>query len=564
MCRLCTPILALAGAGLLQGYGLASNPLMAGAVSGFATGGVRGAITGAVGAGIGSLVTAAIRDLPPCLNGVCTPAQQAAAGSILNTGTGSILTNEAFIPGTVQSQGSSLFTHLAKGATDVIQTAKTFIQQSFDIAGNFDQMKLTDSEDFGFSVRNPLDQATLGITNQFGSNETGWTQLTSNMQNNFGTGFDFSKLTETFTPTGIVKNWLNQGLTDQVLSTLDSAGFSYEMLQAGTIPDADIAKVMDTMPTKYFQEIITNIGVTAVTGAAINKFSDLLNANNLLGPAAAALVPTLPLLADKLFNLTGFNASATTGEEFGRFLAQISIPTLTQVMAAHANPAVYQALFNVPNLNLGTGSTIFGTPTMENIIGTSYNALYPNTITSMTAIAAQLSASTQGQNLIAAINAAAGTGGDPVQDAAAASAINSAKLPFTNPTNPTIISQLTAGDNAFLTLHNGLIEERKNQQLAGISTANQKGGVETVISFAQNLHDMATDTYNPWLKHETAVRSLALNHGGIYSEAILAGIAEGKNIKIFQSFGVPNPDVKLDAVQWAGIKAQSGDPPPLG
>lgn len=577
MCKLCTPILALAGAGLLQGYGLAVNPLMAGAVAGFASGGVKGAITGAVGAGIGAAVSNAIQQIPGCISGCATAEQQSAAGSLLSTGTGSGLDLGSFnsnefnnIPATVQSQGQSLFTNLTKGATEILESARGFITNAFDIAGNFDRMvnfdPATGAGEFGWTNRTPLDQITGGLSSQFNlaANPSGWTQLCENLKANFGTAFNFSDLTTAFTVPGLVNNLIGQGNADEILTALDKAGISYEQLQSGEVSASAVSAALDAMPSRQFQNILTNVGMTAVAGATISKFSDMLSANKILGPAALALAPTLPILGNGLFNLAGFNSTATTPLEWGTNLSQIKIPDVAVLTATIADPVARMAAYTVPGLNLGTGSSIYGTCTMKDIVGCAYSKNYSTSILDMVAVNTRISQTAEGQALIAAVASGAGSGSNPSLDTTAAAAINAALVPFLNPVNSVLQQDLSKGTTAFNSIFSGLVTERRNQELAGISPSQVTGSTESVIGFTSGLHNISEDSYSKWTGWEESVTMLAEADTSVYGKAILGGIAEGYNKKIFALMGIPVPDNKIDSTEWAQAKALSNNPPPLG
>lgn len=555
MCKLCTALLALSAAGLTIGGGLAMNPLVTGAVSGFASGGIRGAVTGAFSAGVGALANQAIKEVPGFLSGVASDSLRSATGSLLS---GTEFNN---ITSTIQSQGSSFFSNfnalggVAQKASEVFTNINAYATNAFNVSGSLAQLSdLRISEELGFNLTNPADLATGGLVREFGTLAgQAWTDVTTGIQR-FGTMFDPTNLGRAFNSINVADNLIRQGFGEEILGALDAKGISYEQLMSGAVDSRAVTAALDAMPGNHLRQMIEATGVQAIAGAAINKFSDVLQADRYLSAAALAVVPNLSSLGNKLFNVAGFNGQFGTFGEWGQTLSEISPPSTTNLNAIWNNQTNWETAFPLDAFSktIGQGSGVYGNPTIVDFAGSASGHTVPE-INEMTSLQAEVMNSQQGQTLRNAILSAQGTNGDPTADAAAASAIQSALAPFINPTNPVLAQTVAAGAAAFNTTFNQLVRERKNLGLAEIDLATTKATTNSVMSFTTELHNVHND--DMYLGYQSFIEKTITPD--VYGEAIAASIVEGKNLAILRDRGI-EVDTKFDPIAEARRRREAG------
>lgn len=555
MCKLCTALLALSAAGLTIGGGLTMNPLVSGAVSGFAAGGIRGAVTGAFSAGVGAVAGQAIKEVPGFLSGVASDALRSTADSLLTS------TEFNNITATIQSQGSSFFSNfdpaggIAQKASEVFQSINAYATNAFTVAGSLSQLgDLKISEELGFNLTNPADLATGGLVREFGTLAgQAWTDITSGMQR-FGTLFDPSNLGKAFNPLNVADNLIRQGFGEEILGALDSKGISYEQLMTGAVDPRAVTAALDAMPGNHLRQILESTGVQTIAGATIAKFSDALNIDKYLSEQARAVVPNLSALGNKLFNVAGFNGQFNNFQEWGQTLSQIGNPPTQYLNSLWNNETSWENAFPTQAFGktIGTGVGVFGNPTITDFAGSASGHTVPQ-INEMTALQAQVMNTTEGQNLRNAILSAQGTSGDPTADAAAASAIQSALAPFINPTNSVLAQTVAAGATAFNTTYNQLVKERRNLGIAEINLSTAKATTSSVLAFTTDLHNVHNDEM--YLGYQSFIEKTTTPD--VYGEAIAASIVEGKNLSILRDRGI-EVDTKFDPIAEARRRREAG------
>lgn len=575
MCKLCTPLLAIAAGGLIQGFGLQANPFVAGAVTGLLTGGVAGAAQGVLGAGIGVATTAigqSIAQIPNFLTGMANPNFVGPLPPGVN------INNNNFF-GSIVQQGTNLMASGARGLTETFSAAAGYIDNAFNLSGSIEALKgynINEGE-LGFTVKTWGDTLTGGVTSQFpgmpsegwtpeqwaqlqgsGSTGAGFNDVVSGLKNNLGTFY--GSVTDTltaFNPTSIVSNLVNQGLGTDVLGHLEKYDISYETLMSGAVDPARLTKAMDELPGKKFADIVAATGLTAATGFAISKFSDALASRNVLGATAAAAIG-IPLMSDlggKLFNLTGYNHNFTSFHDVGSTLEQLRNSPTTAIQAL--TPAAFTAFAAAALTNVGSGNGTFGNPQMTNMVGALTGDGYLTRMATIQTLNNTIAGTAQGQALINAIQAAQSAVGNPSQEASAAAAIDAAAAPFINPTNSQLAADIASGNTAFNNMYSKLREEKLNLKLAEIANPTTgnielKGSVSSVISFATGLHQVHNDDSN--LGIAKIINQATTSD--VTGEAIRAGIIEGRNLAILQAKGL-YLDTRSDPVELSKSRLSS-------
>ena len=566
MCKLCTPLLALAAGGLIQGLGIAMNPVLSGAVNGLVNGGISGAAQGALGGAVSSglsAITQSISQIPPFLTGM--PSNNFVdfppAGINLSS------PNNLF--SSITGQANNLLQNGARGFTEIFQGAAAHIDSAFNLSGSLEALRgynINEGE-LGFTVNSWNDIVTGGFTSQFpGMPGEGWTpeqwaaqfsndqsavgfkDMVSGLKNNLGSFY--GSVTDTltsFSPASIVNNWVNQGLGNDVLPHLEKYGISYEQLASGQVDTKVLTSALDQMPSNMFKNIVINTGLTAATGAVISKFSDALRTNNVLGATVAAGigVPLMNDLGQRMFNLIGYNHSYTGFPDIANTLSQLRTSGTSAISAL--TPANFTSFVTAGLAAVGTGSGTFGNPKMTDMIGALAGDGYNNRLASISTLNTQILGTAQGQALLSALQAAQGATQENAS--AIAAQITSAAQPFISPGNSQLAADVAAGTAHFSQMYNKLVNEKVNLRLAELvnsSTGNieAKGGTNSVIGFASGLHQYHNDESNLGMAQ---ILNLVTSND-VTGEAIRAGIVEGRNLALLQQRGV-YLDTRSDPVE---------------
>ena len=560
MCKLCTPLLAMAAAGILAGQGMALPSGFSAAAANFAANPLAAGAQILLGGASAALapIASAVSSIPGFITGAANSLVTGvvSGGPFLSqvAGAANPLTN--FVS-TLQSAGQSFFTDATRGVASIFNAAQGYAQGAFEMLGSLTQAgQLANGElAQGFSYYGPGDYATGGYLNELSEwTSTGFAAASTSMQSNMGSYFSSDNLLETFTPGGVVKSLVAQGFGDQVLSQFKQAGISYEMVQQGLVDSARITQVMDTLPNKEFAKILTATGLTAVAGGVIQKFSDTLNPQNILPPAARAGISSLENLGTRIFNVTGFNGNFSSMADVGKMLGAIEVPPeLNNLKRSWNSRAEWVAQYQDINRYVGNGNGPYKNPTMQDLMGVATGQGYTENISLINRKHAEIINTTQGQQLLAAFQAAQGVdAGDSSAVTAAASRIQLAAQPFINPANATLAATVASGTSAMISMASQLKNEDNNLRLAEIVPGTTRGDVNNVVAFASGLH--AVHDNSQFLGQQELITNLITNDK--YGEAILASIIEGKNLKVLQSYGI-NIDNRFDPTAYAASLADT-------
>lgn len=548
----------MAAAGVLAGQGLALPAGFSQAASAFTANPLTAGAQALLSASGASSFLAPLNSIPGFITGM-VPASLSSAvtagGPFLTAVTGGTNPMNNLVS-TALGAGQSFFNDVSRGAASIFGSVQAYATNAFDLSGTFAQVsQLVPGESAqGFLFSQPLDYATGGFSNQFPTiGESAWGGIHDSLQNNMGSYYDPANLSKSFTPGGVVENLVKQGFNDEVLTTLDRAGISYEMVQQGLVAPEKITAAMDTLPSRVFKDIVTATGITAVAGGVLNKFSDTLNVKNLLPVAALASVPSLASLGERIFNVTGLNGSFSTMSDLGSMLSKLEILPTNGALAQWPSQTEWETQYQGLGQYTGTGSGVFGNPKLEDLMGIAGGIGYTPIIQQFNTSHAAIMNSTEGQNLLTALQAAQAAGTDPALVAAAEAQLSAAAAPFANPTNSTLALQVAAGTALFSQMFNKIKKEDNNLRLAEIVPGEVKGEANSVIAFASDLHNVHDDSR--YLGTREMLSSITT--GDRYGAAIQASVVEGANLKTLQQYGI-NVDTKFDPVEYARLLVEQG------
>ena len=364
---------------------------------------------------------------------------------------------------------------------------------------------------------------------------------------NFGTLFDF-KNPQSLGAAGLIKSLQQAGLADSlsINDAISARGFDPKNL--ASVPDSVIQDVLSTVTGSDLQKIISQTGVKPIR--ELNSAADLLDVKNLLPAGALAGL-----------GLTSGGGLASLGNTFTNLGVPMDAASAASLMNA-AQTKVGPYLSNLTELiptsvksalgpMLGTGSGLFGNPTMNDMMG-SLAGTHTDALAGVGKALDSIATSTIGQSLNSAMTAlqaaiSAGSGID-----AALTALQSATTAFNSQAlgNADLKSTLSGAAGKIGDVASHISMENSNLALGGLNLnaiPAAAGGMTQIIGFAGKLHSFGVD--KQMLGHNAIFDGAASE--GLTGDAIKASLAEGKNIAKAQALGMPTPTVANEKAAMA-------------
>lgn len=529
MCNICTPILAVAAAGLSGGLGLDMASGMNTQLTTFTNvGSLSGAAQSLLATpGVDPSIVNAVKTIPSFASGVIP------TGLVAQIPAGLSLNNNNLI-GDIIGRTDAL---LANGPTGLIKNldiANGFAQNNFNLLGSLQQisgMNLADNP-MGYTLNSIRNLATAGIGSQFSNLSSGaFTAFTGQLTNNFGTMFKVGDLSA-FTPNSVAQNLIDQGFGDAITGAIARVAPGADVTNLANIDPRIIQQAMGTIQGSALNQIVDSCQF--IPQSSLGSLADVLDPAKVLSSASQSLFPDLvtrglSAVSDRLGAIAGNGGNFESWQDWGNMLSGFTEPSLSYLNTASANTTNWQAVF-APLLSTQAGSGVFNNPTMTDILGSLTGEGYTGNITVMTSGQTSLMGSALGTNLMAAINAAKA---DPT-NASLAGAISSAAAAITGSGNAQVQALVSQGDTAFTNTFNRYVAERVNQDQAGIDTT-LTGTKSDVMSWIPNLHTLHQDDMS--LGYGDLVKNLATND--LTGEAIRVAIeVEGPNLANLQKYGL--------------------------
>ena len=405
--------------------------------------------------------------------------------------------------------------------------------------------------DIGFNFNSIKDSITGGITAQFGAVNDTFKSVMTNL-GNCGTMLDPTNLARTFTANGMAENLINQGFSEPVLGALEKVGIN-SVDELITANEALVTQALESIPADQVANIVKETGFIG----EIDSLSDVFKKpETWLGDAVKDIAATGQELGTKFFNALGETPVVKSLAELGQTIGQITTAATPALDAANSDRNVWESYWADPaevKPLVGSGSGIFGNPTIADVIGVAAGIGYTSRILNMSSSQQRLLTTTEGQALQTAINNAIA---NPSNDAANAAAISAAAAPFVNPTSPVISQEVAVLNENFNAVANKIITEKRNLQAAQIDITEDTGSLNSVLTFVGGLHSVHEDP--KYLGYAEFIKEITTDD--VYGEAIRAAIIEGKNLKLLESIGV-TPQVTVDSQAYVEqvLSQQSAD-----
>lgn len=554
-----TGALPLAGGlGQLSSFTSALGPvsqLASGAIPGI--GNLAQTALSACGPAVGGLLSAG-----GPLSGVLSGALPSSATSLLSAA-GINAPNPNNLFSSVLQQGQDFLAQGTAGFTSVISSVSSFTEQAFNAAGTLDYLKNIDlpSGDSGVLTRSFTDMAQ-GTVNRIFESVPG-SDVFKSVQDSIGKLGTMLPLNGEFNLNGMAQNLLSQGLPG-VQKALDSVGVGLDSLQDITRNTSGlIEKGLNTLTQGAVNEIIERTGFSPANGLSINKLVDVVSRPEvLLNDLARSVIPSAQELGSKIASL---NPMVDTFKQLGDTMNRLEGFQFPRADAIAGDRNSWTQIFDQGAATrrglIGTGDSVFGTPTVQNVMGTVIGKAYSEKFADLKNIQTRLSSTSAGQTLTTALRTAiTNAGGNPnpggtstfsatvttAQDNADAAAILAAAQPFLNPTDPAIQADMIMANSIFNQIVNDYILEIQNLRAARIDlTDSPRGNISDIMAFVINLGNLAQDEFGLGLRE--AIEDMVTDD--IYGEAIKGAIVEGINRNILAEIGI-NPPTLVDPVQW--------------
>lgn len=531
---------ALAGA---SGLGVADG--LTSCCSGFASSGIGGLAQTCLGS-CGVNVQDALKSLPAGITG-CVPASlQSLIPANMNFPINDVI-------GGVLQQGQSFLQNGIPGLTDAMSAVKGFCENGFNLQGSLMQAAGINlaGGDLGHLSKSITDLCTGGFSNQFGDLVgQQFKDLTAALPN-LGSMCNPQELLKSFTPSGLAENLINQGFSNEIMGRLEKVGLSSvsDLIDGN---DSLISRALGSMPSDIVNKIVDTTGFKTAAGSVLGSLTDVLKPAIALGGAAALIGNSFDNFSNKLTNVVGTSLTSSNWADTAKFMGSIEKPNLNYLNGLGNDTTRYQAVLNPPDLQkiTGTGSGPFGTPTMNDVMGSVSGAGYIEAITALNASQAAILATEQGQALQTALQAAYDNRNETFYDLQYARDILTAAQPFIQPTDDNIRQHMNIANRAAEEVFHRLLLEKKNLAIAGVNPADTTGSVSTVMGFVMDLHEVHNDGAQIGIRE--FIEAVAAPN--VYGEAIKAAIVEGKNIATMRSQGIEfvqrmNPVAYLQQLQ---------------
>jgi hypothetical protein len=365
---------------------------------------------------------------------------------------------------------------------------------------------------------------------------------------NFGTLFDFSDMP--LDAMNMLKSLNEQGLADSlgINDEITSQGFD----PTGTVPEEVLSSIYATITDSDLEKVIEQTGVQIVN--PVNSLADLLDPSNIMPPDATAALGVSPGSAglasvSNTFTNLGIQADNTTTGAYIASMSTIPLPNLDK-LDQPLPPSVVENL--APSM--GTGSGLFGNPTMLDMLGTVAGVVHTDSFTTINSTLEILMNSSAGQNL----NSAAEAFLDTLTLSTFASAV--ATFNSTVVSNSSLQAAVTEANSAYNASYTQMTKEQQNLGLVGVSlftasgapvTQPASGGVTSIFNFGSQLHNFGVDKQQ--LGYNELLNSIATND--LTGDAIRASLLEGRNLAKSYAVGKSTPGVANEQAEIAATQS---------
>jgi len=407
----------------------------------------------------------------------------------------------------------------------ILLSLDSFVMYSDKVYKSMDSFGGASFDNLGINVDSHQSAITNGITTLFGGGATDAAQIKANMSvmatalGNLGSLYDATNLDKLGDPVAFIKHIINNGYNYTPPDRWESMSTGELMTNLGRTGGSIVTRILELSKT------VLPAGQTAYS------LGDLLDLNVVFPPEAVALVPgnNFAGLSNMFVNLGGkFNSFA----DISTMLQAIEVPTLTHL----SNYDTPVSTADVDNLKtkIGAGSGQSNNPTITDVLGT-VAGINVEELTAISAALTSIASNAATTNLVSALSelSTACEGGEPGAIASSFAEVQTQANAF-NTTSAVVA--LADVDSAITAIESQLSAEDNNITASGLNiSAAASSGIAGVLAMVNNLHDYGVDRDK--LNYNQLFAGLVQPNAG--GDAILAALAEGKNINIQAQYSVP-------------------------
>jgi len=425
----------------------------------------------------------------------------------------------------VELRANTMLPNVSTFAT-LLTIAGSFASLSYRMSSALKEFSDISFDSLGIDVNSHQTSVTNGIANMLVPNPADLTpeETKQNLTTfadaikNFGKCYDVSNLSKLGDPATFATHLINNGYELELPSDWLS------------LNSKERKAYLDQIVGPVFTRVITLSGIKLPAGNSVSSLGDLLELNQVFPKSALDLVPGKDFagLANIFVNLGGkFKNFNEVADLFGN----MEIPSVNH-LAEYSTPV---PSFDYSSLTqkMGHGAGPYGNnPLITDLVGTVAGIPHLENLTAIDGYLSRISTLPSTTTLIDRLTdlQTACSGGDiPTAFAAALSAADTFNA------DP-VVSAIVESDTTIETMQTHLQLEVDNLSLVNVNLSSlDNGGVPSVLGLVNNLHDYGADKEQ--LNYSQLFAGIAeANAGG---EAVLASIAEGKNLSIQAQYSVP-------------------------
>ena len=497
----------------------------------------------------------------------------------------------------IQNRSAIFFQRGAQGFLGIVTRAFGACQTTRSTLASLYSVQSSGFAGIGPSITNHTDLITGGITSKFGplapgsasylKNSTLYTgRPTSSVTPadiksgitavadgilKLGTLYDFQDLATLGTPQGLVKNLYKQGLINAgFLALMASEGIA--ILTIDTANTTVLTGLLGKIAGNDLKKIIDGTGLEVLSATSINTGADLLDASKLLPKSTVDAIPdgTLVSLATQLLSL---NLTFDSTSDLAAAFKNIQIAD-TPKLSALSTPIPSADAAKIKAL-VPSGSGEFGSPVIQELIGTPSGFVHTEALGTINVIAQALA---NGAQTLALRTAAATLDAKYTAKAAAKAAYDAepvlpklvalttaTDLVVTAETNFTTAfdafvavssnaSSYTAADTAIKSIVTQIQTELTNCSLSGTDIYSTQPGATNTLLSTLSFPTFGVDADRIGVSDML----LACTTKDIYGEAIQSILLQGKNEQALKAVGGKSIGVPTVAQVTKIYRAQTG------
>lgn len=465
-----------------------------------------------------SLVAAYAALQPGSANGDVLESNSLSAADL---GLPAFVSNANIVASGITAQISTVFPNVITFAS-ILLSLDSFVLYSSKTYKSIESASDTSFDNLGINVDSHQSAITNGITTMFGGGATDAAQIKTNMNaigtalGNFGTLYDPANLDKLGDPATFIKH-------------LNSAGHNLSLPKGWeALSAAELRNHLNSQSGTVVGRVAELSKFTLPAGQTIYNLGDYLELSKVVPSSVLALIPGKDFagLANMFVNLGGRFASFA---DISTMLSGLEVPSLEH-LGAYSAPVTSEDIDNLKS-RIGSGSGDASNPTIMDVLG-SVAGFHVDQLTTVASALISIATNSTTTALISSLSelATACEGGDVPTAFAAAQAAADA---FNE--DPDVVA-LSSASEALSAIEAHVAAETVNIESAGVNIgAAPSSGVAGVLALVNNLHDYGIDRNR--LKYNQLFAGLVESNVG--GDAIIASLAEGKNINLQAQFSVP-------------------------